>query len=77
MGDLKNVDTSAFRQAIWNYTHCLYGIRHEDYDYGIVNQLVERSLQSFIKTVCCFPERITKADYESCMQNVRHSEKVR
>ena len=77
MGDLTDVDTTAFRRAIWNYCHCLFGIRHDDYDYSIVNQLLLRSLQSFIKTVSCFPERVTKADYDSCMSNVRHSEKVR
>lgn len=71
-----NVDTSKFRRAIWNYIQCIYGIRHDDYDYGEVNQLLDRTLKMFIKTACCFPERITKADYDSVLVELQHSEKV-
>lgn len=39
MGGYRNVDTSKFRRAIWNYIQCIYGIRHDDYDYGEVNQV--------------------------------------
>lgn len=39
MAGVKNVDTSKFRRAIWNYIQCIYGIRHDDYDYGEVNQV--------------------------------------
>ena len=76
MGKIKNVDTSAFRCAIWNYIHCLYGIMHDDFNYSQVNQLLERNLKAYIKTVTCYPERLTKKDYDSCMQEFRHSEKV-
>lgn len=104
MADKTNVDTSKFRRAIWNYIQCIYGIRHDDYDYGEVNQvnhysitlslfiwqrlhiqligfslnlqLLERSLKMFIKTACCFPERITKKDYDSILTELKHSEKV-
>ncbi|ETN59646.1 P53 regulated pa26 nuclear protein sestrin [Anopheles darlingi] len=72
----KNVDTSKFRRAIWNYIQCIYGIRYDDYDYGEVNQLLDRSLKMFIKTACCFPERITKLDYDSVLVELLHSEKV-
>lgn len=76
MADKKNVDTSKFRRAIWNYIQCIYGIRHDDYDYGEVNQLLERSLKMFIKTACCFPERITKKDYDSILTELKQPEKV-
>lgn len=36
MGDNHEVDTSSFRRAVWNYIHCMYGIRHDDYDYSQV-----------------------------------------
>lgn len=39
MADRTNVDTSKFRRAIWNYIQCIFGIRHDDYDYGEVNQV--------------------------------------
>jgi sestrin 1/3 len=72
----QNVDTSKFRRAIWNYIQCIYGIRHDDYDYGEVNKLLDRPLKTFIKTACCFPERITKQDYDSILVELLDSEKV-
>ncbi|KAL5011045.1 hypothetical protein ScPMuIL_013350 [Solemya velum] len=76
MGEMVNVDTTAFRRAIWNYIHCMYGIRHDDYNYGEVNHLLERSLKAYIKTVTCYPERLTKKDYDNVMKGFKHSEKV-
>ncbi|XP_066250679.1 sestrin homolog [Euwallacea similis] len=76
MGGRTDVDTSRFRRAIWNYIQALLGIRHDDYDYGEINALVEKSLKSFIKTACCYPERVTKKVYDRVMREFRHSEKV-
>ncbi|XP_037945260.1 sestrin homolog [Teleopsis dalmanni] len=76
MAGIKNVDTSKFRRAIWNYIQCIFGIRHDDYDYGEVNQLLDRPLKMFIKTACCFPERITTKDYDSILVELQDSEKV-
>lgn len=76
MGGCTDVDTSRFRRAIWNYIQCMFGIRHDDYDYGEVNQLLERSIKAFIKSACCFPERVTKADYDRVLREFKHSEKV-
>lgn len=76
MGTRKDVDTTMFRRAIWNYIHCMFGIRHDDYDYGEVNQLLERDLKTYIKSVCCYPEHTTKKNYDSVMRDFRHSEKV-
>ncbi|TMW43514.1 hypothetical protein DOY81_011406, partial [Sarcophaga bullata] len=56
--------------------NCIYGIRHDDYDYGEVNQLLDRPLKMFIKTACCFPERITTKDYDSILVELQDSEKV-
>ncbi|CRL00061.1 CLUMA_CG013347, isoform A [Clunio marinus] len=72
----QNVDTSKFRRAIWNYIQCIYGIRHDDYDYGEVNKLLDRPLKTFIKTACCYPDRITKQDYDSILVELLDSEKV-
>ncbi|XP_013784844.1 sestrin homolog isoform X2 [Limulus polyphemus] len=76
MGSKNNVDTSTFRRAIWNYIQCLYGIRHDDYNYKEVNELLEKNLKTNIKTLCCYPERTTKSDYDNVMREFRHSEKV-
>lgn len=50
--------------------------RYDDYDYGEVNQLLERSLKVYIKTVTCYPERTTKRMYDSYWRQFKHSEKV-
>ncbi|KAG9337537.1 hypothetical protein JZ751_028554 [Albula glossodonta] len=51
MATHEDVDTTMLRRALFNYVHCMYGIRYDDYDYGEVNQLLERSLKVYIKTV--------------------------
>lgn len=33
LGESEQLDTTKFRQAIWNYIHRLHGIFHDDYDY--------------------------------------------
>ncbi|XP_016397264.1 sestrin-3 [Sinocyclocheilus rhinocerous] len=76
MASHEGVDTSMLRRALFNYVHCMYGIRYDDYDYGEVNQLLERSLKVYIKTVTCYPERTTRRMYESYWHQFRHSEKV-
>jgi sestrin len=76
MGSKKDVDTSRFRTAIWNYIQCMVGIRHDDYDYGEVNQVLERSLKAYIKMTVCFPERVTRSDYDSVLKEFHHSEKI-
>ncbi|XP_005058588.2 PREDICTED: sestrin-2 isoform X2 [Ficedula albicollis] len=70
------VDTSVLRRAIWNYVHCVFGIRYDDYDYGEVNQLLERNLKIYIKTVACYPEKTTKQIYTQFWRHFKHSEKV-
>lgn len=39
-------------------------------------QLLVRPLKMFIKTACCFPERITTKDYDSVLVELQDSEKV-
>ncbi|KAM6959344.1 sestrin-2 [Aplochiton taeniatus] len=72
----EGVDTHTLRKALWNYIHCLYGIRYDDYDYGEVNVLLERSLKVFVKTMACHPEQTTARVYHSFWRHFRHSEKV-
>ncbi|XP_066573541.1 sestrin-2 isoform X2 [Amia ocellicauda] len=70
------VDTYMLRKAVWNYIHCVFGIRFDDYDYGDVNQLLEISLKVYIKTVVCYPEKTTRRMYNSFWRHFKHSEKV-
>lgn len=50
--------------------------RYDDYDYGEINQLLDRSFKVYIKTVVCTPEKVTKRMYESFWRQFKHSEKV-
>lgn len=51
--------------------------RYDDYDYGEINQLLDRSFKVYIKTVVCTPEKTTKRMYDSFWRQFEHSEKVR
>lgn len=76
MGYKQNVDTSTFRRAIWNYIHCLFGMYHDDYDYGEIDHLLEKNLKWYIKAATCLPEHIAHRNYRSFMKEFFHSEKV-
>lgn len=54
-----------------------FSSRYDDYDYGEVNQLLERNLKIYIKTVACYPEKTTRRMYSLFWRHFRHSEKVR
>ena len=43
MGGHTSIDTSLFRRASWNYIQAVWGVRHDDYDYHEVNELLHRS----------------------------------
>ncbi|XP_072911986.1 sestrin-1 isoform X3 [Hemitrygon akajei] len=72
----KNVDTSMLRRAIWNYIHCMFGIRYDDYDYDEINQLLDQNCKVYIKTVVCSPSKTTKRMYDSFWRRFKHSEKI-
>jgi hypothetical protein len=42
IGKFTSVDTSTFRLAIQRYVQCLFGIRHDDYDYAEINEMLPR-----------------------------------
>ena len=52
-------------------------LRYDDYDYGEINQLLDRSFKIYIKTMVCSPEKTTKRMYESFWRQFQHSEKVK
>ncbi|XP_063046263.1 sestrin-3 isoform X2 [Engraulis encrasicolus] len=53
---LPSTHTPDLQRAIWNYIHWIYGIRYDDYNYGEVNQLLEKGLKPYIKAVACYPD---------------------
>lgn len=76
MGRHSSIDTSLFRRASWNYIQCLWGIRHDDYDYSEVNELLHRKLKAYIKTASCYPELCCREEYRNIMKDFQQSEKV-
>ncbi|XP_043913319.1 sestrin-3-like isoform X1 [Protopterus annectens] len=69
-------DSAVFQRAVWNYIHCMFGIRYDDYDYSEVNHLLERNLKVYIKTVTCYPEKINSQMFDHFWKQFKHSEKV-
>ncbi|KAA8494411.1 Sestrin-like [Porphyridium purpureum] len=76
LGDLENVDTTLFRQAITYYGHRLLGVVHDDYDYRLVNVLLQRPLKAFIKKVVCVPSTVSRSDFDRMGLTLRPTEKV-
>ncbi|KAL9646927.1 hypothetical protein ABK040_013786 [Willaertia magna] len=74
--DIKDVDTSAFRGAIWHYVHRLFGVSHDDYNYEKVNKLLNIDLKKYIKTVACYPERCTREQFVNMGFQFRTREKI-
>lgn len=64
-----------FLHGIYHLYSSTFG-RYDDYDYGEVNQLLERSLKLYMKTVTCHPERVNRQLYNDFWREFKHSEKV-
>ena len=60
----RGVDTTPFRRSIWYFTHRLYGLQHDDYDYNRIPVFLTQALKTFVRKIACAPETITKEDYE-------------
>lgn len=56
------LDTFHFRDAIEKYVEKLMGIYHEDYNYSIMNKLINDDLKKFIKSVLFSSKELTRAD---------------
>ncbi|KFZ62675.1 Sestrin-3, partial [Podiceps cristatus] len=76
MAKRQGCEPSVFKRGIWNYIHCMFGIRYDDYDYAEVNQLLERMLKVYIKTVTCYPEKTNPEMFDRFWKQFKHSEKV-
>ncbi|KGL76796.1 Sestrin-3, partial [Tinamus guttatus] len=76
MAKRQGCEPSVFKRGIWNYIHCMFGIRYDDYDYAEVNHLLERMLKVYIKTVTCYPEKTKPEMFDRFWKQFKHSEKV-
>ena len=48
IGKYEAVDTTLFRIAVQRYAQCLFGIRHDDYDYSQINILLPRYVCMYV-----------------------------
>uniref|UniRef100_A0A8D2J2E1 Sestrin 3 n=1 Tax=Varanus komodoensis TaxID=61221 RepID=A0A8D2J2E1_VARKO len=76
MAKRQGCEHATFKRGIWNYIHCMFGIRYDDYDYAEVNHFLERILKLYIKTVTCSPEKMNPEMFERFWKQFKHSEKV-
>uniref|UniRef100_A0A8C0G8X6 Sestrin 3 n=1 Tax=Chelonoidis abingdonii TaxID=106734 RepID=A0A8C0G8X6_CHEAB len=76
MAKRQGCESSVFKRGIWNYIHCMFGIRYDDYDYAEVNHFLERMLKVYIKTVTCYPEKTNPEMFSQFWKQFKHSEKV-
>ncbi|KAM7159845.1 sestrin-3-like isoform 4-T4 [Macrochelys suwanniensis] len=76
MAKRQGCESSVFKRGIWNYIHCMFGIRYDDYDYAEVNHFLERMLKVYIKTVTCYPEKTNPEMFRRFWKQFKHSEKV-
>lgn len=66
----EGVDTGPFRRAIWNYTHRVLGIEHDDYTYSLVNKILRIPMKAFVKNLVCKPYEIKPSDLEDSSFNL-------
>lgn len=71
-----NIDTTAFREAIWHYTHRIKGLLDDDYNYAEVNQLLNRQIKYYVKKITCFPQTVNMTDFTNLGYDLQPSEKV-
>ncbi|CAO4360945.1 unnamed protein product [Caenorhabditis nigoni] len=73
--DQNEIDTTAFREAVWNYTQGLYGVRVDDYDYSKINRVLDKGTKTFIKLAACYPHKLT-TEFTKALPGFKDSEKI-
>jgi len=72
----ENVNTFPFRQAVWQYVQRVKGIFYDDYNYQEVNIFLNRSTKNYIKKIICYPQLVTRSDFNNIGIQLRPDEKV-
>jgi len=58
----KHIDTSPFRRSIWYFVHRLYGILHDDFNYGFIVKTLDKKTKKTLKNLTLYPNKIHKND---------------
>eukprot|EP00041_Stephanoeca_diplocostata_P029113 m.851733 g.851733 ORF g.851733 m.851733 type:complete len:583 (-) comp23493_c0_seq5:2212-3960(-) len=75
-GDEHGLDTFDFRWAIWNYVLRIKGVANDEYMYRAVNKLLDRPLKTYVKSLVCYPQCVTKENWDTFISDVKDTEKV-
>lgn len=62
--DERNINTEPFRRAIWKYTHRVYGLVYDDYNYQEVNVFLLIEIKKYLKKVACEPDILDSDDFD-------------
>lgn len=76
IGQDSGVKTGPLRRAIWNYVQRVYGLQYDDYDYTDINKFLKINTKKYIKKIACFPETITKQDWENIEIELTYDEMI-
>eukprot|EP00299_Pterocystis_sp_00344_P009100 c3709_g1_i1.p1 GENE.c3709_g1_i1~~c3709_g1_i1.p1 ORF type:complete len:562 (-),score=136.82 c3709_g1_i1:148-1833(-) len=78
-GTINLVDTGTtapFRHAVWFYTHLLFGIIHDDYNYQMINKLLPKKIKHLIKRTVCHPEMSKPSQLDDLDVDLQANEQV-
>lgn len=73
--DQQGIDTAPFRRSVWYYVHRIFGAIHDDYDYSLVNNLLNRRMKAYVKKMVCKPDDIISADVSNLGYHLQPAEK--
>uniref|UniRef100_A0A3P8X990 Uncharacterized protein n=1 Tax=Esox lucius TaxID=8010 RepID=A0A3P8X990_ESOLU len=74
--DLPSTHSPDLKRAIWNYIHCMLGIRYDDYNYGEINKLLVKDLKLYIKSVACYPDATKAPRFPASWSTLEPAERV-
>mmetsp|Transcript_55846 Transcript_55846/g.131826 ORF Transcript_55846/g.131826 Transcript_55846/m.131826 type:complete len:211 (-) Transcript_55846:24-656(-) len=72
----QGVDTQPFRQSVWYYVLRVMGLCHDDFDYHLVNRLLNIKVKQYVKKLSCSPNMITSNDYDDMGYKFQPDEQV-
>lgn len=76
VGQDSGVETGPLRRAIWNYVQRVYGLQYDDYDYTDINKFLKINTKKYIKKIACFPETVTRQDWENIELDLTYDEMI-
>jgi hypothetical protein len=56
------------------YIERILGYVHDDYNYAIVNKLIDREVKSFMKKIVCYPKQVDKESFQPMYARYTHEE---